>query len=155
VNYGNLITRIEIEIEELKAILAKTELFIQQYQLTTDILYQDALGSAIALNLHGFYTGVERIFIAIAQNIDLWQPNREQWHRELLEQMSVDIPAVRPRIISESTRDKLDELRRFRHVVRNIYAYRLETKRVIELATRLHICNQEFSLELEKFITQL
>ncbi|WP_245927537.1 hypothetical protein [Aphanothece hegewaldii] len=77
-----LIERIEQELQEIREIITQTEQFIEQGQSTDASLYQEALSSAIALNLHSFYTGVERIFEAIARRIDYWEPASEQWHRQ-------------------------------------------------------------------------
>jgi len=46
---------------------------------------------SVALNLHGFYSGIERLFEAIAKYIDLNVPKGEFWHYELLLQMKQDI----------------------------------------------------------------
>ncbi|ACK70827.1 conserved hypothetical protein [Gloeothece citriformis PCC 7424] len=149
---SQLIERIEQEIVALRGIVTQTDLFVQQQQQMEALPYQEALSSAIALNLHSFYTGVERILEMIARTIDYSTPTGDQWYRQLLEQMSIDIPAVRPPVISQSTRTRLDEFRRFRHVVRSIYAYRLETSRVIALANQLGECHQEFEQEVQEFI---
>ncbi|WP_245927539.1 hypothetical protein [Aphanothece hegewaldii] len=69
--------------------------------------------------------------------------------------MSLDIPQVRPTVISDATRTRLDEFRRFRHVVRSIYAYRLETSRVLELANQVQECHQEFELEIRQFLESI
>lgn len=69
--------------------------------------------------------------------------------------MSLDIPQVRPAVISEVTRTRLDEFRRFRHVVRSIYAYRLEASRVIELANQLQECHRVFEREIQQFIESI
>ncbi|TVQ41956.1 MAG: hypothetical protein EA365_16335 [Gloeocapsa sp. DLM2.Bin57] len=150
---NELIERIEVEIREIKEIVSQTELFVRQKQITEAEIYQEALSSAISLNLHSFYTGVERILELIARKIDHWKPTGEQWHRQLLEQMSIDLLLIRPAIISESTRSRLDEFRRFRHVVRSIYAYRIEANRVVELANQLPDLLQEFEKEIRQFIT--
>ncbi len=150
-----LVERIEQELQEIQEIVTRTELFLQQKQLTEAVTYEEALSSAIALNLHSFYTGVERIFEAIARRVDYWKPTGEQWHRQLLEQMCLDIPQVRSAVISEATRTRLDEFRRFRHVVRSIYAYRLEARRVMELANQLQECHRQFEQEIRQFIESI
>jgi len=48
-------------------------------------------------------------------------PAGEHWHQLLLEQMASEIGGVRPAVISDATRQALDEYRGFRHVVRNVY----------------------------------
>jgi hypothetical protein len=39
---------------------------------------------AIALNLHDFYTAIERIFQQIARHLDQSEPKGTSWHRDLL-----------------------------------------------------------------------
>ena len=51
---------------------------------------------AAALSLHGFYSGSERLFEAIARRIDGTVPQSSTWHRDLLRQMLLDVPSVRP-----------------------------------------------------------
>ncbi|NJL59681.1 MAG: hypothetical protein HC887_08600 [Desulfobacteraceae bacterium] len=69
-----------------------------------------------ALNLHGFYTGVENIFEDIARYLDGDIPKGADWHKQLLLQLSAEIPAVRPRVICQETRFCLEEYRSFRHI---------------------------------------
>jgi hypothetical protein len=45
------------------------------------------------------------------------------WHLLLLEQMTKEVPGIRPAVISTETGTRLDEYRRFRHVVRNVYTH--------------------------------
>ena len=59
----------------------------------------------VALNLHGFYSGLEKIFEKIAATIDGSVPTAANWHQELLAQMCLEIPDVRPAVISEDLRD--------------------------------------------------
>ena len=80
----------------------------------------DCLDS-VALNLHGFYSGLERIFERIAAVVDGSKPTGENWHQALLEHMTAEVFGVRPAVISDATREQLDAYRGFRHVVRNVY----------------------------------
>ena len=43
------------------------------------------------------------------------------WHLLLWEQMTKEVPGIRPAVISTETGTRLYEYRRFRHVVRNVY----------------------------------
>ena len=56
----------------------------------------------VALNLHGFYAGLERIFELIAAIVDGQKPEGENWHQALLHQMTLEVPAIRPAVISEA-----------------------------------------------------
>ena len=47
--------------------------------------------------------------------------------------MAKEVPHERPAVISESTRDALDEYRGFRHVVRNVYTFKFDPTKVQKL----------------------
>ena len=78
-----------------------------------------------ALNLHSFYSGLEGLFELIARQVDHNLPAGETWHRDLLQQITEDLPSLRPAVISQETATTLDEFRRFRHLVRNVYTINL------------------------------
>lgn len=94
---------------------------------------------SVALNLQGFYTGVERLLLLTARHVDLNVPEGEAWHRQLLAQAAREIPGVRPAIISPISLEALDEFRRFRHLVRNVYSENLipgKIKNLMDLISR-------------------
>jgi hypothetical protein len=55
------------------------------------------------------------------------------WHLLLLEQMTKEVPGIRPAVISTETGTRLDEYRRFRHVVRNVYTHRFDPAKLGKL----------------------
>ena len=67
------------------------------------------------MNLHDFYTGLERIFHQIAAMVDGSMSTAREWHRDLLRQMSTDLPHTRPPVLSAETTKMLDEYLSFRH----------------------------------------
>jgi hypothetical protein len=111
----------------------------------------DGYWDAVALNLHGFYGGVERIFEDIARTIDGSIPSGAEWHQSLLIQMSAEASERRPAVISRELRRTLDEYRGFRHVVRNIYAFNFRPNRLNELAGNLRTCFDKLNTELAAF----
>jgi hypothetical protein len=110
---------------------------------------------AAALNLHGFYAGLERIFLIVGERIDQSVPSGASWHQELLLQMAVELPDTRPAVISEDLVDALDRYRGFRHVVRNVYAYVLDARRVGELVEDLPPTLARLRAELTAFAEAL
>ncbi len=110
---------------------------------------------AAALNLHGFYAGLERVFLIVAERIDQSAPSGASWHRELLLQMAVELPDVRPAVISADLVDELDRYRGFRHVVRNVYAHVLDARRVGELVESLPSMLARLRAELTTFAEAL
>jgi len=119
-----LCRRIENELSEIKKI---RDLTLRRWQKA--LRDEDYLGS-VAFDLHSFYQGVERIFEAFAKSIDRNVPAGETWHKNLLLQMTEEIPGIRPAVISEETMAALDSYRTFRHLARNIYTFNLDTRRM-------------------------
>jgi hypothetical protein len=105
----------------------------------------------IALNLHSFYTGIERILEDIAREIDGSIPTGQTWHRDLLVQMSVAVPSIRPIVIQRSSRNCLDEYRGLRHVIRNVYTFNLQPSRLRTLVEALPQCYDALVKDLGHF----
>jgi hypothetical protein len=86
----------------------------------------DALGewihlTAIASGIEHAYGGMEQAFKVIAAEIDGAVPTGEDWHARLCALMFTPVPARRPAVLPEALRPALDDLRAFRHRVRNLY----------------------------------
>lgn len=62
---------------------------------------------ALALLLTNYYTGAERIFQRVASVLGGVPRAGDRWHAQLLEDMSLDIPGVRPALLRASTTDAL------------------------------------------------
>ena len=79
----------------------------------------------------------------------------DAWHKELLFRMTVAVPNVRPRVVSEDLAADLDEYLSFRHVFRNIYGFELKGERVSRLAAGLERVASRFEGEIELFLNAL
>lgn len=128
--------RIRAEMLDLEQLLARTTRQWAKASASGDEDYLDG----VALNLHGFYAGVEHIFREITRDVDGSVPTGSEWHRELLVQMAAELPSLRPMVITRATRDCLDEYRSFRHIVRNVYTFNLRPSRIQELVEGLPDC---------------
>lgn len=96
---------------------------------------------AAAFSLQNFYMGTERIFEEIAKQVEATLPTGAGSHRELLEQMALEIPNVRPSVILGDTLDRLNEYRGFRHVSIHRYGSELRSDRIRELTEALPDCH--------------
>jgi len=144
---STLAGRILAEVKEINVIADRVSSGWTKVQATNDDYYVDG----VALNLHGFYSGVERILERIATHVDEAIPSGANWHQELLNQVSVEIPGVRPAVISSDLREDLEEYRGFRHVVRNVYAYRFSAEKISGLVTKLPQVVSMINAELSGF----
>jgi hypothetical protein len=140
--------RIRQELQELEQVAERTTQIWQKVADSADDYYVDA----VALNLHGFYAGLERVFELIAEAIDQSKPAGANWHQELLRQMTAEITHTRPPVISIATRTKLDPYRGFRHVVRNVYTYHLDPQQIEVLVKQLPATLSAVSQDLTAFV---
>ncbi|MGB7415504.1 MAG: hypothetical protein WA902_14955 [Thermosynechococcaceae cyanobacterium] len=143
--------RLEQELADLGEVVAEVKRVLGKYQQSQDA---DLL-PAIAMNLQSYYTRVERVMVSVALDCEQTVPEGKEWHRQLLEQMGKDIEDVRPALISESLLASLDELRRLRHVVRSIYAFKLDPDLLLPIAQRLPNGHGQFQKDCAFFLKKL
>ncbi|MBW2035743.1 MAG: hypothetical protein JRI94_19630 [Deltaproteobacteria bacterium] len=125
--------RIRDELSELAMVVDRAEQGWRRAKTQHDDFYLDG----VALNLHSFYSGLEHVFEKIASLVDESIPTGANWHQELLRQMNIEVPGVRPAVISAELRTELEEYRGFRHIVRNVYTYQLNPEKLERLITML------------------
>jgi hypothetical protein len=144
-----LVERIRGEIPDLERVTQRVLRAWPHACRSSDV--QNVYLDSVALNLHSFYSGLERLFELIARHLDRTLPAGDIWHRDLLTQMSRDLAHVRPAVISEDTAHRLDEYRRFRHLVRNVYTVNLAPEKMAGLITALPMLWGDLQAELLAF----
>lgn len=142
-----LSARILIELNELAFLVDRAKQGWNKARSLNDDYYLDG----VALNLHGFYSGIEKIFEKIAATVDGSVPTAANWHQELLSQMSMEIPQIRPAVISDGARDMLEDYRGFRHVVRNVYTFHLNPEKMERLIAMVDTVLERLTVELTAF----
>lgn len=141
--------RIRRELEEIDRVVNRAqEIWAEANPGNTG---HDYHVDAVAINLHGFYAGLERIFETIASRIDQTVPEGGNWHQELLEQMNTELASIRPPVLSDSTRKQLDRYRGFRHVVRNVYTFEFDPEQIDLLMKRLPDIAEHVHSDLQSF----
>ena len=143
-----LARRISDELNELEQVVERVQQGWNRIRQSGDDLYLDG----VALNLHGFYSGLERIFERIATGIDGNLPQGANWHQVLLKQMEVERLDIRPAVISKETREALDGYRGFRHIVRNIYTFRFDATKMQYLVEEILMVFAQVRKELLAFV---
>jgi len=146
-DYAALASRIRIALQDVNHNVRRALDLSVKARTSGDDGYWDG----VALNLHGFYTGVEHVFEDIARTLEQSIPSGSGWHVDLLTQMSGEIEGVRPAVILQTTRNALDEFRGLRHVVRNVYAFNLRSARLNELILNLPDCFNAVQSDLLDF----
>jgi hypothetical protein len=142
-----LVGRIMFELREIATLVQRADQGWCKASESQDDFYLDG----VALNLHGFYSGLERIFERIASAVDESVPEGANWHQELLGQMAIEIPGIRPAVISIALKDDLEAYRGFRHVVRNVYTYHLKPEKMAPLIDGLPTVFAAASKEVSVF----
>lgn len=128
-----LAQRIRVELAEIALVVRRIETGWERVEHSHDDYYLDG----VALNIHGFYSGLERLLELIAAYVDGTKPTGENWHQALLQQMAGEQPGLRPAVISETTFASLDEYRGFRHVVRNVYTFKFDPSKIQTLVANV------------------
>ena len=144
--------RIEAELADVQRAAGKAA---QAYREARRGDLRTFLLDSVAINLHSFYNGIERIFELLAREIDGGLPTGPGWHRDLLAQMTLDVAGVRPAVIRSETAAGLEEYLRFRHLVRNLYTWNFEEDKLAALVTGLDPVLSELSSDLAAFARYL
>ncbi|MBI5199863.1 MAG: hypothetical protein HZA09_07610 [Nitrospirae bacterium] len=139
------------ELENLKRLNDEMRQLLEEIGDSPSFIEIRAAGSI----LHDFYSGVEKIFERIAVNIDHSLPEGENWHMELLLQMTKPYQDMRDAIISEGLCNDLKEYLRFRHLFRHIYGFEIKWERFGVLCQRLEGIFITFKTEIESFISAI
>ena len=116
-------------ISRIVSIIEKRKKDIKKHGIDAEV-YLDSL----VHNIENYYMGIEEIFKRIAVFTDEGIPEGPRWHSILIKGIARNIPGVRPSVIKDETRELLDEYRKFRHLVRNIYTFNIVPEKVMKLA---------------------
>ena len=109
---------------------------------------------SLGYQLHNLYGAIEQLFEEVARSFE----NRIEttgYHADLIRRMQLDIPGIRPALLSERTASDLDELRRFRHRFRHAYAVELDAEKVASLANKTLKIREDFARDLDRFLARL
>lgn len=145
-----LISEIKDELESLERVAAdigKVRSEMERHPAMKEV-YEESL----ALKLHNFYTGCERIFHTIADDMNGGAPSSFEWHKRLLKGMSRAIEGIRPPVISKAAEKELEEFLAFRHVIRNIYGFEIDSERLNGLLEKVERVFERFKKDIMQFL---
>ena len=145
---------VDIEIELQRLAHLETEVQQVRSEIRCDPARAAIFYENLALKLHNFYTGCERIFRIVASELNGALPTDHAWHKRLLDRMSVEREG-RPAIMTQETARRLHEYLAFRHVVRNIYGFELNPSRVKRLVAEYPSVWHQFETQARDFVSRL
>lgn len=128
-----LVQRISDRFTNVKEAVTRIDHAVQNLKDAPD-RYRRSIEVEISRYLYDFYKQLENIFERIAQDVDKVVPKGEQWHKDLLQQMS-EPNTVRPPVFSQETYLALKKLLGFRHVFLYIYGDELDYDKMLINAT--------------------
>jgi hypothetical protein len=148
---------------EIAAVLDKAEAEAVRAQRAARRLARtraDPLGqwihlTAVASGIEHAYSGLEQAFKLVAAEIDGAVPTAEDWHARLCALMFTPVPGRRPAVLPAALRSELDDLRAFRHRVRNLYGSELLAEVVKEKAARAPAIVERVRRALRAFETAM
>lgn len=139
-------------LDELCEALHRRVSWLVAGKISDPYLMEDVF-SALALSLHTFYTGCERILVRLVNNLDGGVPKSPDWHQGLLRQTTLTIPGIRGPIISNlGIYEFLSELRGLRHVIRNIYLKQLRRENLLSFGQEAIRLYPQIKQEIVQFM---
>ncbi|NMF85624.1 hypothetical protein [Nodosilinea sp. P-1105] len=134
---------------QLEDDIAKVNRTLEQNPGQAEWLYEN-----LALKLHNFYTGCEKVLQLIATELNGGLPAGPDWHKRLLDRMATERQG-RPAVLRMSTASALREYLGFRHIVRNLYGFELQPERVARLVDTYPQVWHDVAQDYGTFVTWL
>jgi hypothetical protein len=148
------------QIRELIAVLEKNIRLMDRLHDSLDAVYTDELlkigkTDRSALMVVGFmenwYTCLETALFRISQQFEN-HLQEHQWHRDLLEKMTLDIDGVRLAAVSEANFPRLLEILKFRHFKRYYFEMDFDWDRLEFLRKKLDEAHPAAIADLRRFV---
>jgi len=111
--------------------------------------------NSLGYSLHNIYNALENCFKQISQSFENHVHDNTRWHRELLGKMFLNIPSLRPAVLSEQQRSLLGDLLGFRHLFRHSYELKLDEAKTVALWKRWSVENVLIKQSLSRFADEL
>ena len=117
-----IIQKVQFEIEQIDELINAASSLYALYKIGEPDFVEKC---GIALILHSFYNGIEKITLLILKNKDMELPNGIKWHKELFDN-AFKGTKNRSHIFREELYEQLNDYLQFRHFVRHAYGFQLK-----------------------------
>ena len=104
----------------------------------------------VAVALHHGYSAIESALSRVARTIEGSLPAGPDWHQALLEAMALEIPGVRPAVVSQESLTLLRRLLGFRHFFRHAYAVELDRTQLADLKAKAEALRGPLLADVER-----
>jgi hypothetical protein len=157
--YIALKARIEYELRNIDLIekaLEKEGLFPKPVssRISGLDIDSDIARRAIGSYLHDYYSAVEKIASHVCRATGEGMPKGDDWHHQLIFNMTLELNGLRPRLFSIELLNLLNEFRGFRHVFRNVYGINIDSKKEIALLRKLFKTSKLLRRDIAVYISE-
>jgi hypothetical protein len=151
-SFLTLIAELEGDYRELGRVMSQNTRAWERIQAgSSDPLDWGALG----FTLHSAYGILENYFQRVSKFFENSLPPHG-WHKALVEKMALEIPGVRPALLTEESLKRAAlELLNFRHRFRNLYGEDLDPEKTAEVHRVANNFADSFSDSHSIFVTKL
>ncbi len=106
---------------------------------------------ALAAHLQAFYTGIEAILVRVAETFEGNAPGGSDSRREVLRRSGLDVPSLRPKVLSAESVASLLPYLAFRHFFRHAYGVELEWDKMSAKVARAREAWERVARDLDAF----
>ncbi|MEZ4527636.1 MAG: hypothetical protein R2941_17085 [Desulfobacterales bacterium] len=148
----------ETKIQTLRAEISKSLSVLSRMENYLVVFQKRKLSSTPGLDeamivtqaLANYYTCAETLFLRISKFFEN-SLDKDQWHRSLLEKMTLEIENVRPKVICEPVYQGLLELLKFRHFSRYYFELDYDWDKLRFLLKKFNDIHVQFRADLAEF----
>ncbi len=105
----------------------------------------------MASMVENYYTCLETMFLRISQSFEN-HLDEKRWHQTLLDRMTLQVPTIRERVLSDESRRDLGELLKFRHFKRYYFEFEYDWDRIDFLLKKLKSVHPHVKEDVGHFI---
>lgn len=109
---------------------------------------------ALGFTIQTIYGVIENYFLRISKFFENSLPS-DRWHQALVERMGLEIPEVRPPLLSDADVLRVRELVKFRHRLRNLYGEDLDPTKTRAIQHVLQVFLEDFNEIHRQFVSKL
>ena len=146
-----LLEDIENDLHRLNRVhadLEKSGKLLEKWDRDDEVYYKFV--ETAATELHGLYTGTEKIFTRIIVFNTGQRPEGKDFHKSILKTVHEEL-----KLTSDETNEFLEELTSFRHLFRHAYGIELNPAEIIDGTRRTCLQWPMIRNELEYFLSEL
>ena len=152
---ANRIATLAAELDAALPVLDRINGFYDEFHRQEGAARQSTENAIIVSDVFvSFYTCLETAFLRIIQYFEN-ALDSSRWHEQLLRAMTLTIPSVRERVISDASYTALSELRRFRHFKRYYFAFDYDWERLDLVRAKYLACRTPVRAELAAYSAYL